>query len=650
MDRGSFSYSWSVCTLFNLAFVGYFTSVTSQTCPNVGTKWKTITSPGWPDPYTPGSSCVWRQVAVIPGLSSFSTTLRITIKHWDVNPGDVIDIYDGYYCGFFSTLIRTIRVDFKTGDKFRDNIFINGHEACLEFFRDNNVRDNRAKGFQIEAKALQKCGGILKDVSGEIVSVRYPRAKDSSRCQWKILSGKPGQRVKLFFEDIGMQISSKGCTIDYLRVGHGDLATDAGIRQEDICDMAQTDSGSIITDSYFVTLLYSKTQGTITKGFWLKFEVIGCPIADAPRVENVISTFKGNLSAFYDFGFNVTLTCQSNFTSSAGTGNNVTVSCLGDRTWSLSDTCVEIKCDKLKSPDDGNVTFTSGVSLGSVATLSCNDGYTLEGSNTRTCVQNGIQGTWTGIQAKCLKQCPSLNNAVIRNGVLSTNSRTEGALVRLNCSKGFFVNGTSTIQCLSNGTWDANLGSCEAISCPILNISRIGRVSNLNTSVGTEVELNCDDGYFVNGTSFVMCLSNGTWNGRLGICEEITCPTLEKPNNGILSSFNNSIGAEVELICDEGFDVNGSSILTCLSNGTWNDTLFGKCTEITCPTLEKPNNGTLSSVNNSIGAEVELVCDEGFYVNGSSILTCLSNGTWNDTLFGKCTEITCPTLEKPNNG
>ncbi|CAH1774073.1 unnamed protein product, partial [Owenia fusiformis] len=112
-----------------------------------------------------------------------------------------------------------------------------------------------------------------------------------------------------------------------------------------------------------------------------------------------------------------------------------------------------------------------------------------------------------------------------------------------------------------------------------------------------------------------------------------------------MSSVNNSIGAEVELVCDEGFYVNGSSILTCLSNGTWNDTLFGKCAGIRCPALEKPNKGSLSSDNNSVGAGVELICDDGFSVNGSFSLrlVCLHDGTWNTSL-GKCTEIHTTTL------
>ena len=49
------------------------------------------------------------------------------------------------------------------------------------------------------------------------------------------------------------------------------------------------------------------------------------------------------------------------------------------------------------SPDNGGVSV-GGVTFGSVATYSCDDGFTLMGTATRTCTSDG---TWSGDNPTC---------------------------------------------------------------------------------------------------------------------------------------------------------------------------------------------------------------------------------------------------------
>ena len=49
------------------------------------------------------------------------------------------------------------------------------------------------------------------------------------------------------------------------------------------------------------------------------------------------------------------------------------------------------------SPDNGRVSV-GGVTIGSVATYSCDDGFTLMGTATRTCTSDG---TWSGDNPTC---------------------------------------------------------------------------------------------------------------------------------------------------------------------------------------------------------------------------------------------------------
>ena len=60
---------------------------------------------------------------------------------------------------------------------------------------------------------------------------------------------------------------------------------------------------------------------------------------------------------------------------------------------------IEIACDSLISPSNGNV-VVDGIGVGTVATYSCDTGYTLEGVSMRTC-QNSAAPSWSGSPPSC---------------------------------------------------------------------------------------------------------------------------------------------------------------------------------------------------------------------------------------------------------
>ena len=65
-----------------------------------------------------------------------------------------------------------------------------------------------------------------------------------------------------------------------------------------------------------------------------------------------------------------------------------------------------VYCPALTPPDNGTVSISSGVnylSVGSTATYSCDPGYALLGSTTRTCEDpdRDSVGTWTGSMPNC---------------------------------------------------------------------------------------------------------------------------------------------------------------------------------------------------------------------------------------------------------
>ena len=59
--------------------------------------------------------------------------------------------------------------------------------------------------------------------------------------------------------------------------------------------------------------------------------------------------------------------------------------------------CAELTCPELKDPRDGRVEY-GGVTVGSAARYSCDEGYVLVGDPARVCESDG---TWSGEPPRC---------------------------------------------------------------------------------------------------------------------------------------------------------------------------------------------------------------------------------------------------------
>ena len=57
-----------------------------------------------------------------------------------------------------------------------------------------------------------------------------------------------------------------------------------------------------------------------------------------------------------------------------------------------------IDCSSLNDPDNGRVDTSNGTTFGSTATYTCDTGYALSGSQSRSC---GADGNWTPIVPQC---------------------------------------------------------------------------------------------------------------------------------------------------------------------------------------------------------------------------------------------------------
>ena len=128
---------------------------------------------------------------------------------------------------------------------------------------------------------------------------------------------------------------------------------------------------------------------------------------------------------------------------------------------------------------NGTVTI-SGRRVGSIATYSCNAGFTLSGASTRECTD---AGNWTGQAPFCIdNQCKfaisvvrftrcshySFSSAAVdcgrprvsANGRLFVTTTTLGSVARYSCNLPYRVEGERMRRCLVNGSWSGSVPTC----------------------------------------------------------------------------------------------------------------------------------------------------------------------------------------------
>uniref|UniRef100_A0A0K0D987 Sushi domain-containing protein n=1 Tax=Angiostrongylus cantonensis TaxID=6313 RepID=A0A0K0D987_ANGCA len=225
------------------------------------------------------------------------------------------------------------------------------------------------------------------------------------------------------------------------------------------------------------------------------------------------------------------------------------------------------KCLLVNSIANGKIRYSSSnssiYSIGTTATLECDEGYVNGGQSTVLCVKSG----W--YPASGLGYCVEQNNSLvhsdtslsassssmecaalgkIRNGQLTYSGLAKGALINtavrqisystlepytpsttatMSCDFGLSVVGASMLRCTVDGWFPPEgFGVCgvETAGLGCLPVIVLGGTpsyvqSNLQIpfSSGTSVLVVCNAGYTPQGTMSAMC-ENGIWTPPLGVC------------------------------------------------------------------------------------------------------------------------------------
>ncbi|KAF1769592.1 hypothetical protein GCK72_001409 [Caenorhabditis remanei] len=347
-------------------------------------------------------------------------------------------------------------------------------------------------------------------------------------------------------------------------------------------------------------------------------------------------------------------------------------------------------CLTLPDAQNARILYSSNqvnvFSIGTTATLQCNQGYAGNGTSSLLCTKDGwypkrdemgscinpepkkplqlVVASDVISQSSCSVPAVTQNgNIVYSANVATSTSKTSvpsATRATVLCSLGFVPTTSVTSSKCVDGEWQPALPTCLSLldlKCPILSAPRNGELVFTNSpkppySLDSTVSLKCDRNFFGMGNLTATCTSTG-WDQKIGRCEPVStgtpCTAIVNPANGNLlymqanPSQEYSSGTSVYLMCNLGFSLSGSVSSLC-SNGVWTPSI-GQCTsalslgQITgsCEAIPARTNGTItySSLGTySSGTIATLTCNLMNTVSGSTTSTCLS-GIWNPTL-GNC--------------
>ncbi|KAB0373534.1 hypothetical protein FD755_015193 [Muntiacus reevesi] len=328
----------------------------------------------------------------------------------------------------------------------------------------------------------------------------------------------------------------------------------------------------------------------------------------------------------------VTYACNEGFKLDAG--QQATAVCQEDGLWSnrgKPPACKLISCGSLSFPPNGNKIGTLTV-YGATAIFTCNSGYTLVGSHVRECLANGL---WSGPETRCLAgHCGSPDPIV--NGHISGDGFSYRDTVVYQCNPGFRLVGTSVRICLQDHKWSGHTPVCVPITCGHPGNPAHGLTNGSEFNLNDVVNFTCSPGYLLQGASRAQCRSNGQWSSPLPTCRVVNCSDPGLVENAVRHDHQSlpegfEYGVTVVYQCKRGFYLLGSSALTCMANGLW-DRSLPKCLVISCGHPGVPANAILTGDLFTYGAVVHYSCRGSRSLVGNSSRTCQEDSHWSGAL------------------
>ncbi|TMS16979.1 6-phosphofructo-2-kinase/fructose-2,6-bisphosphatase 2 [Larimichthys crocea] len=366
----------------------------------------------------------------------------------------------------------------------------------------------------------------------------------------------------------------------------------------------------------------------------------------------------------FNNGKKVYYKCFEDFSPSKGFG---AVQCT-DGQWSrLTLKCEKRSCGNAGELPNGDFEYEGNSYIGEKVYAVCKEGYTLKGLNYMICKKSGWTGDFPSCEkgeATC--PAPEVANSVSSLGEVSVYQ--VGDVVTVSCIQGFQLDGAEQIICGSSGQWQPQLPQCLPLPQPSpttrLPVKPTGecgvpvttRNSNANLAdkyvtktsfaSGDRVHYVCDVGYEpAGGSRFRMCV-DGQWTRLVLKCERKSCGSAGEITNGQYTYTGVDFGDTATAVCDEGYQLVGRATRNCMSDG-W-DGRLAICEAVDCGEPPEVLNADMMGRREyyTYGSTVRYQCHTGT-LNGPNEIWCTEHGKWS-ALPSKCEDITCLSPNIPN--
>ncbi|XP_068919579.1 sushi repeat-containing protein SRPX isoform X2 [Petaurus breviceps papuanus] len=110
--------------------------------------------------------------------------------------------------------------------------------------------------------------------------------------------------------------------------------------------------------------------------------------------------------------------------------------------------------------------------------------------------------------------------------------------------------------------------------------------------------------------------------------------------------YKNVLGTRCDIRCRKGYELHGSSQLTCQPNKRWSDKVL--CKQKRCPTLSMPANGGFKCIDGAyFNSRCEYYCTPGYTLKGERTVVCTDTKSWSGRP-ATCIDVEPPRIQCPS--
>ncbi|KAH3718759.1 hypothetical protein DPMN_061566 [Dreissena polymorpha] len=239
---------------------------------------------------------------------------------------------------------------------------------------------------------------------------------------------------------------------------------------------------------------------------------------------------------------------------------------------------------------------------------------------------DGVSRTIKELTTRIDKCCIDCGDPTPDHGTVNTTETTYGTVVKISCNHGYVLSGTSIIKCNADSAWSQS-ATCNPYDCGSASPANGVATAPKGTTYQKQATVQCNPGYTLNGSSVIECNATG-WNESIScVIQNCGDPT---PDHGAVNTTAKTYGTVVEVSCNHGYVLSGTSIIKCNADSAWSES--ATCNPYDCGSAA-PTNGVATAPRGTTNRQQATVqCNPGYTLNGSSVIECNATG-WNDSVF-----------------